>query len=73
MTRIANTGISFAEETSEDIFLYSGAWYKHAGGTWYSARTLGGAWSKIAAPPAAFEKIPANHIKAYVRPAGKTR
>ena len=64
---IVGTGIQFAADSSEDIFHYSGTWYKFQVGVWLSAASHGGPWVTIAAPPLAFTKIPPGHCKAHVK------
>ena len=64
---IEGTGIQFAADSTEDIFLYSGTWYKFQAGAWLSAGSHGGPWISIGAPPPAFGKIPPGHSKAHVK------
>jgi hypothetical protein len=60
---IEGTGISYAADCDEDIYLLDGIWYRYNGGLWFSCRTRGGNWVTIKEPPAAFCRIPPGHAK----------
>ena len=63
---IRGTGIEFVDRPGMNVFLYGGAWFKFEGGAWFRANAFAGPYVRIAAPPAAFEKIPPGHAKRHV-------
>ena len=61
---IGDTGIEYvANAGDDDIFFHLGLWYRWYGGGWYSCRSYGGSWVRIAEPPAVFWRIPPAHVK----------
>jgi len=69
---INDTGLSFANNSSLDLFRYEATYYLLLSGRWFTARSLDGPWTLAERLPYAFEKIPAEdsatpHEKSYVR------
>jgi hypothetical protein len=63
LAAIGDTGIQYVADVNDDIFFHLGIWYRWYGGGWYSCRTYGGAWVRIAEPPVVFLRIPPAHVK----------
>jgi hypothetical protein len=67
---IERTGVSFAVNTPEDVFLVNGVYYCCQQGVWFQSGSPEGPWSVCTSVPDALYSIPASHPKhnvTYVR------
>ena len=69
---IGETGLSYLENTAQELFRYGGEVFYLASGRWFRAPGLEGPWAMASELPGAFRQIPeessdAPHPKSYVR------
>ncbi|TDJ35620.1 MAG: hypothetical protein E2O61_08535 [Gammaproteobacteria bacterium] len=66
LVEIADTGLSYVENSESHLFSYNNRWYYLVSGRWFSNKSLDGGWQAVLQLPEVFASIPEDHLKADV-------
>ena len=64
---IGETGVDVAANSDSEIYRCDGSFYFLSAGRWFAASSLDGDWKLKSQLPEAFQEIPEDHAKAYIR------
>jgi hypothetical protein len=64
--QVPGTVLRYVKNTESDLFLLADRYYLLVSGRWFMTKSLNRQWSAVKQLPAAFGKIPPDHVKSYV-------